>query len=92
MKEPEMLLFIELLSSHRHLWVTFQTYRYLQEHPEVDWLTAHTIFQQESAEVYNSLADTLNEEQPIQDKLQTVLLQSKLTYVDVEEWLKKKYR
>jgi len=91
MKEAEMLLFVDLLSSHRQLWMTFQTYRYLQEHPEMDWLTARTIFHEESEEVYTSLVDALNEEQPIRDKLQTFLLQSNLTEVEVRNWLKKKH-
>jgi hypothetical protein len=91
MKEAEMLLFTELLFAHRHLWMTFQEYRYLQEHPEVDWLTAHKIFLEESDEVYNSLADALREEQPIRDKPQTVLLQSQLAEVEVRDRLKKEH-
>jgi len=55
MTEDEKLMFIELLFSHRHLWETFQEYRYLQEHPEVDWETAHEIYSEESHEVYTSL-------------------------------------
>jgi hypothetical protein len=85
------MLFIELLFAHRHLWMTFQEYRYLQEHPEVDWQTAHEIFHQESDEVYNSLADALREGQPIRDKLRTALLQSNLTEVEIRNSLKKKH-
>jgi hypothetical protein len=91
MTTDEKLIFIELLFAHRHLWMTFQEYRYLQEHPEVDYETAHEIFFEESEEVYKSLADALREELPIQDKLQTVLLQSKLTEVEVRNWLKKEH-
>jgi len=84
----EKTIFINLLFAHRHLWTTFQEYRYLQEHPDTDWETAHEIFFEESDEVYNSLAEALREEQPIQDKLQTVLLQSQLTEVEVRNWMK----
>jgi hypothetical protein len=84
----EKTIFINLLFAHRHLWTTFQEYRYLQEHPDMDWETAHEIFFEESDEVYNSLAEALREEQPIQDKLQTVLLQSQLTEVEVRNWMK----
>jgi len=90
MTEDEKLMFIELLFSHRHLWETFQEYRYLQEHPEVDWETAHEIYSEESHEVYTSLADALHDDQPIRDKLQTVLLHSQLTQVEVRHWMKKK--
>ncbi len=89
MTESEGKLFIELLFAHRHLWMTFQEYRYLQEHPETDWETAHRIFHEESDEVYTRLADAVREEQPIRDKLKTVLLQSRLTEVEVRDRMKK---
>ena len=91
MTTEEKMIFIELLFAHRHLWMTFQEYRYLQEHPDMDWKTAHEIFFEESDEVYNSLAEALREEQPLQDKLRTVLLQSELTEVEVQNWMKKKH-
>jgi hypothetical protein len=91
MTTEEKMIFIELLFAHRHLWMTFQEYRYLQEHPEMDWETAHEIFFEESDEVYNSLADALREEQPIRDKLRTVLLQSQLTEVEVRDRMKKEH-
>ncbi|HEY0307772.1 MAG TPA: hypothetical protein VGB94_06390 [Acidobacteriaceae bacterium] len=89
MTEPEGKLFIDLLFAHRHLWMTFQEYRYLQEHPEVDWEAAHEIFSEISQDIYTRLADAVREEQPIQDKLQTVLLQSRLTEVEVRNQMKK---
>ena len=89
MNAEEEMIFIELLFAHRHLWMTFQEYRYLQEHPEMDWETTHRIFHEESDEVYNSLADALRERQPIRDKLRTVLLQSHLTEVEVRDQMKK---
>ncbi|MGA1983312.1 MAG: hypothetical protein ABSG84_12705 [Acidobacteriaceae bacterium] len=91
MTEEEGKIFIELLFAHRHLWMTFQEYRYLQEHPETDWETAHGIFFEESDDIYTRLADAVREEQPIRDRLQTVLLQSRLTEVEVRDWMKKKY-
>jgi hypothetical protein len=91
MTESEMLLFTELLFAHRHLWMTFQEYRYLQENPEADWMTAHKIFFEQSDEVYESLAASLRDEQPIRDKLQTVLLQSHLTEVEVQDRMKKEH-
>jgi hypothetical protein len=91
MTEPEMMLFTELLFAHRRLWMTFQTCRYLEEHPEMDWETANLVFYHQSDEVYNSLADALREEQPIQDKLRTVLLQSQLAEVEVRDRLKKEH-
>jgi hypothetical protein len=91
MTTEENMIFIELLFAHRHLWMTFQEYRFLQEHPEKDWDTAHEIFFEESDEIYNSLADALREGQPVRDKLRTVLLQSQLTEVEVRDWMKKKY-
>ena len=89
MTEDEKMIFIDLLFAHRHLWMAFQEYRYLQEHPEVGWAVAHEIFHEETDEVYNSLADALREEQPIQDKLRTVLLQSQLIEVEVRKQMKK---
>ena len=84
MTTEEKMLFSNLLFAHRHLWMTFQ----VQEHPEMDWETANDIFFEESDEVYTSLAEALLEEQPLQDKLQTVLLQSRLTEVEVRNRLK----
>lgn len=89
MTEPEGKLFIELLFAHRRLWMTFQESRYLQEHPEVDWEAAHEIFLEMSHDIYTRLADAVREEQPIQDKLRTVLLQSQLTEVEVRDRMKK---
>jgi hypothetical protein len=91
MTTEEKMMFTSLLFAHRHLWMTFQEYRYLQEHPDVDWEAAHEIFHEESDEVYNSLAEAVREGQPLQDKLQTVLLQSELTQAEVQNWMKKKH-
>jgi hypothetical protein len=37
------------------------------------------------------LAEALNAEQPIRDRLQTVLLQSRLAEAEVRDWLKKEH-
>lgn len=87
-EEKEMVT--SLLFSHRHLWMTLQEYRYLQEHPDVDYEAVHEIFHEESDEVYNSLAEALREGQPLQDRLQTVLLHSQLTEAEVQNQMKKK--
>jgi hypothetical protein len=79
MTEEEKRLFASLLFSHKHLWITFEEYRYLQEHPEMDWETVHDRFSEEADEVYQTLADALLEEKPIADSLQTILLQAQLT-------------
>jgi hypothetical protein len=92
MTHDEKMLFIEFLFAHRHLWMTFQEFRYLQEHPDVDWETAHEIFFEETHEVYDSLAEAVREGRPIEDSLRTVLTQSTLTRVDVEKWMKDKYQ
>jgi hypothetical protein len=91
MTEPEMLLFTELLFAHRRLWMTFQAYRYLEEHPQADWEYANQIFWEQSHEVYSDLAEALNDEQPIRDKLQTVLLQSHLAETEIRDQLKKNH-
>jgi len=90
MTSEEKQLFVNLLFNHRHLWMTFQEYRYLQERPDVDWETAHEVFFEETEDIYKSLADALLEGQPLQDKLETVLLQSRLTQVEVQERMKQK--
>ena len=71
--------------------MAFQEYRYLQEHPDVDWEKAHEIYFEETDELYNSLAEALREGQPLQDKLETILLQSQLTEAEVQNWMKKRY-
>lgn len=48
MTAEEEKLFTALLFSHKHLWITFETYRYLQEHPEMDWETVHDRFSEEA--------------------------------------------
>lgn len=79
MTAEEEKLFTALLFSHKHLWITFETYRYLQEHPEMDWETVHDRFSEEADAVYQTLADALLEGKPIADSLQTVLLQAQMT-------------
>jgi hypothetical protein len=88
MTHDEKMLFTELLFAHRHLWITFQEYRYLQEHLDLDWETAHEIFFEESDEFYNSLAEAVREEQPFRDKLRTVLLRTEWTEVEVRNKMK----
>jgi hypothetical protein len=88
MTTDEKMLFSNLLFSHKHLWCVFQEYRYLQEHPEMDWETVHERFSEEAYEVYQSLADALLEDRPLQEALQTVLLHSQLTEVEVRDSLK----
>ncbi len=66
MTSEESRLFINLLFSHKHLWLTFQ----------------------ESDEVYQTLADAVLEGRPLEDSLQTVLLQSQLTQAEVLDKLK----
>ena len=68
MTTEEKMMFTSLLFAHRHLWMTFQEYRYLQERPDVDWEAAHEIFHEESDVVYNSLAEAVREGKPLQDK------------------------
>lgn len=79
MTSGDAKLFASLLFSHKHLWITFETYRYLQEHPEMDWETAHDLFSEEADEVYETLAAALREGKPIEDMLQTVLLHAQMT-------------
>lgn len=86
----EKQLFISFLFDHKHLWLTFQEYRYLTEHPEMDWETVHARFCEEVDSVYQSLADALLEEKPLQDTLETVLLNSSLTQAEVQNWMKKR--
>jgi hypothetical protein len=88
MTQEELQLFIKLLFSHRHLWTMFEEYRYLHEHPDVDWKTAHEAFFEESEEAYQSLADALLEGKPIAERLQTVLSQSELTMAEALQKLR----
>jgi hypothetical protein len=87
MTEGEITLFSELIFSHKHLWVAFEVYRYLREHPEMDYDEVQGRFVEEAYEVYQSLADAVREEKPIAEALQTVLLFSKLTEAEIRgEW------
>ena len=79
MTAEEEKLFTSLLFSHKHLWITFETYRYLQEHPEMDWETVHDLFSEEADEVYQTLAAAVHEGKPIADSLETVLLHARMT-------------
>lgn len=88
MTADEQKLFSSLLFSHKHLWITFEEYRYLQEHPEMDWETVHDRFSEEADEVYQTLADALLEERPIGDSLQTVLLQAQMTVAERRKQMK----
>ena len=79
MTAEEEKLFTGLLFSHKHLWITFETYRYLQEHPEMDWETVHDRFSDEADEVYQTLAAAVHEGKPVADSLETVLLHARMT-------------
>jgi hypothetical protein len=85
MTTEEGILFSQLLFDHKGLWVTLQTYRYLQEHPEMDWGEVHERFSLEAYEVYQSLANAVLDEQPLQDPLKTVLLNSLLTMAELRD-------
>lgn len=91
MTHEERLIFSDLLFSHKQLWIAFQEYRYLNEHPGTDYGAVHERFAEEADEVYQTLVDALLEEQLLQEALQTVLLNSQLTEVEVREFLKKRY-
>jgi hypothetical protein len=88
MTTEEQKLFSSLLFSHKHLWITFEEYRYLQEHPEMDWETVHDRFSEEADEVYQTLADALLEERPLEDSLRTVLLQAQMTLAERRKQMK----
>ena len=88
MTEEEKRLFASLLFSHKHLWITFEEYRYLREHPEMDWETVHDRFSEEADEVYQTLADAVLEERPIEDSLQTILLHAQMTLNDQRNKMK----
>lgn len=90
MTEDECLLFIELLFSHRQLWITFEEYRYMQEHPDVDWKTAHEAFSEESFQAYDDLADALHAGKPLRERLRTVLRQSELSQAEIREQMKRR--
>ena len=79
MTDEEKRLFFSLLFSHKHLWITFEEYRYLREYPEMDWETVHDRFSEEADEVYQTLAAAVLEEKPIEDSLRTVLLHAQMT-------------
>jgi hypothetical protein len=90
MTEEEHRMFIDLLFSHRHLWITFEEYRYMQEHPDVDWEAAHEVFHEESYDAYNDLAESLLAGKPLQERLRTVLRQSELSQAEIREQMKKR--
>lgn len=79
MTTEEARLFTNLLFSHKHLWITFEEYRYLREHPDMDWETVHDRFSEEADAVYQTLADAVLEGKPIADSLQTVLLHAEMS-------------
>lgn len=91
MTHDEKMLFSSLLFSHKHLLLAFQEFRYLQEHPEMDWNTVHENFSEEVDVVYQSLADALLEDRPLGEALQTVLLRSQLTEVEAREKMKRNH-
>jgi hypothetical protein len=91
MTTEEAMQFSNLLFSHKHLWIAFQESRYLAEHPEMDYDTVHERFCEEAEPIYRTLADALLEQKPLQEALQTVLLHSELTEVEVRNFLKKKH-
>jgi hypothetical protein len=87
----EQQLFVQLLISHRHLWMAFEELRHLQEHPEMDWETVHRRFAEESEEIYQSLTEALLEGKPVQDKLRTILLFAAQPEFSVRDWKKRQH-
>lgn len=91
MTSEEQQLFVQLLLSHRHLWMAFEEFCYLQEHPEMDWETVHQRFAEESEEIYQSLTDALLEGKPVQDTLRTILLLAAQPEFSVRDWKKRQH-
>jgi hypothetical protein len=91
MTDKEQKQFANLLFSHKHLWIGFEVFRYLTEHPEMDYETVHERFSEEAYEVYQSVADALLEERPIEEVLRTVLLHSQLSEVETRDRMKKEH-
>lgn len=88
MDTNEGILFSQLLFDHKALWVTLQTSRYLQEHPEMGWVEVYERFSEETYELYQSLANAVLGEQPLQDPLKTVLLNSLLTMAELRDQMR----
>jgi DNA phosphorothioation-dependent restriction protein DptG len=90
MTTEEKMLFTSLLFNHKHLWLTFQEYRYIQEHPEMDWETVHERFSEEVEGVYQTLADAVREGEPLQDTLRTILRMSDESWAAAQNEMKER--
>ena len=88
MTHEEKLLFSNVLFSHKHLLTLFQEYRYMGEHPESDYDTAHERFFDEVGNVYKTLEDALIGETSLKEPLETVIMHSHLIEVEVRDSLK----
>ena len=74
--------FTNLLFSQKHLWVEYQTVRWLRDHPEDDPESVHGRFVDAASGIYHPLEEILLERLPTQDELETILLAADLAMAE----------
>ena len=75
-------LFVNLIFSHKRLFIAFQEIRRLKEFPNDDPELVHERFCDAAEEVYQSLEAALLEGRPLQDALRTVLLATNIALAE----------
>ena len=75
MDTEDLLLFSELLTAYKRLWVKHQEFKYLTEHPGADPEAVHEEFFDSADDLFRPLVEALLARQPLQVALRAVVLE-----------------
>jgi hypothetical protein len=73
MDTEQTLLFSELISAYKHLWIEHQTFKYLNGHRGADPEEVHGEFVETAYDLFQPLNEALLARQPLQAVLRTLV-------------------
>lgn len=73
MDTEETLVVSQLISAYKHLWITHQEFKYLDQHPGADPEEVHGEFVETAYDLFLPLNEALLQRQPLQDVLQKLV-------------------
>jgi hypothetical protein len=75
MDHEERLIFSELISAYKQMWITHQEFKYLSDHRNADPEEVHGEFVETAYDLFQPLNEALLEGQPLQDVLRRLVLE-----------------
>ena len=73
MDTQDRLIFSELVSAHKRLWIKYQEIKHLYEDSRADPALAHERFFDEAENLFRPLAEAILDGRPLQDEIQKML-------------------